>query len=166
MAVFPNPIVADHSVFKKDLFFFGAATNIVDDQRGALRNFIGDDPYVQDSVAEVPSNDVTRAVGFSHVEVLVQGNLMPLEIPHEVRHATVIDIFVRFLESPFSRIRTEILPHILVDFLLKIDSYFPNRTNNHITANPRMNGNITTGVIERFITWVDPSSRRPGAWQQ
>jgi hypothetical protein len=80
-----------------------------------------------------------------------QGGFLALEEGLEVRHAAVVDVFIRRAEAPVLRVGGKGTLHVLVDELLQIEAEGAVAADDFVRADAGVGGHIATGVIELHI---------------
>src|SRR6185295_11708651 len=79
-----DSIVSDDSILKEDVLLLRSAADVVKDQGRAPEVSVRDDPDVQDAAPEVPGHDVAGTIRLPRLESVVDRDLVPLEVPHQV----------------------------------------------------------------------------------
>src|SRR5215469_17257913 len=74
---------------------------------------------------------------------------------HEIRHAAVVDIGIGMIEAPpfLAGIGCEVLQHVLMDFLLQVNTCGAIGADNLVRANAGICRNIPVRVRNPNITW-------------
>ena len=78
----------------------------------------------------------------------------PLEEPHQVRYAPVIDVAIGPAESPHRRVAREVPLHVLVDLHLQIDTDCAERPDHDVCAYAAPEIDIPRGIAERDVRRV------------
>ena len=118
---------------EQNIFSSGARPNVMDYQKifRGFRNDIADDANVRNFATEVPRNDIARQIVVT-IRCYWLRLAFALQEGHEIQDTTVINIAVRSGVSPSSRVVGPGDIHVLVYFLLQIDSGLAKSADNYV----------------------------------
>ena len=136
---------------ENSVFLLRAASDIVDQQRALALLAVRDNPAMGQLAADDAGDDIAGQIG---LRFLRKGLLRPVafeECPH-VRNAAVIDIAIRFTESPDLGIGGKGLFHIQMDQLLQVKVQpVAIGPDDHIGACSRFPWKIAIGIVDAVI---------------
>jgi len=132
-----------------------ACSDIVNDHVPASfgRLSVDDDSDVRYSCTQIPGDEIPRAV-VVHMAGNRESGSVAAEENAQVGNPPVINVRVGAQNLPTVRINCEVLEHVLVNFLLKIDSNRTVSTNDFIRAHSSVAGNVTTGIWNANIRGI------------
>ena len=125
-------VVSDNLELEKNIFFLCPMPDIVDHKRHSIRCLpVGHDTDVEDTLAEIPGDKISRMVVFRIFRDF-NGGTASLEKLHQIRNPAVVDIRIRRLHAPLPGIVRKIGFHVIVYELLKIDIELPKRSDENV----------------------------------
>lgn len=150
-------------ISKNNVVCGSTGTDVVEYQRAiaSWRMAIGDDADMGQPTCQPPRHQIAGAVVHGTMTDRQRCTLAGQE-RFDVGYPPVVDVLVGRFTPPALRIRRKILLHVLMNQLLEIDAEMPVGSNDDISANATIIGNITArvgdGVVGRI---VDLSQRHP-----
>jgi hypothetical protein len=144
-------VVSDNLELEKNIFFLCPMPDIVDHKRhfiGCLS--VGHDTDVEDTLAEIPGNKISRMVVLRIFRDL-NGCTATLEKLHQIRNSSVVDIRIRRLQAPLPGIVRKVGFHVLVYELLKIDIELPKRSDENVCATAGFDRDVSLGIFKSHV---------------
>ena len=144
-------VVSDNLELEKNIFFLCPMPDIVDHKRHSIRCLpVGYDTDVEDTLAEIPGDKISRMVVFRIFRDF-NGGTASLEKLHQIRNPAVVDIRVRRLHAPLPGIVRKIGSHVLVYELLKIDIELPKRSDENVCATAGFDRDVSLGIFKSDV---------------
>jgi len=138
---------------EQPIFFRNAAADVVDDQVsfGTVIPVVRDETDMGHAFAvEVPRDDVAgliiTAVGRDRDSFALAGKKRL-----QIGNASMVDICVRTVKSPFLRIRREVRGHVFVDLFLEVDAGLSKSSDHYVRARSCIGRHITAGIRDHFV---------------
>ena len=144
-------VVSDNLELEKNIFFLCPMPDIVDHKRHSIRCLpVGYDTDVEDTLAEIPGDKISRMVVFRIFRDF-NGGTASLEKLHQIRNPAVVDIRIRRLHAPLPGIVRKIGSHVLVYELLKIDIELPKRSDENVCATAGFDRDVSLGIFKSDV---------------
>jgi len=144
-------VVSDNLELEKNIFFLCPMPDIVDHKRHSIRCLpVGHDTDVEDTLAEIPGDKISRMVVFRIFRDF-NGGTASLEKLHQIRNPAVVDIRIRRLHAPLPGIVRKIGSHVLVYELLKIDIELPKRSDENVCATAGFDRDVSLGIFKSDV---------------